>query len=369
MYIIPNLLKGGAERMVIDLVRELASRPGFEVKLVILHNDIAYQTADIAPYIHHIPATINISIWKKNSYNIEALQKFVEEFKPDIIHSQLFEAEIVSRSIYYPKAKWFTLCQDNMYQFENFSMNAISNKRKLTSFYEKNYLFKNYKKNGGTHFIVISKDTKQYYEKNAALYPATLMYNTINYDRFFKPKEIGNASPVLKLINTGSFVDKKNQQFLIDVAEVLAQRKINFELHLLGDGVNRKRLEKQADILITERKIFFHGNVHDVESYLWQCDIYLHSATYEPFGLVLVEAMAAGLPVVALDGKGNRDLIEEGKNGYMFFEQHPEKFADRILEIWHDKEKLKSLSGYAQTYAKQYDVKTYMDNLIRLYNA
>ena len=48
--------------------------------------------------------------------------------------------------------------------------------------------------------------------------------------------------------------------------------------------------------------ITLHGNVDFVEKYLWDSDIYVHPALYEPFGLVLLEAMAAGLPVVSLDG-------------------------------------------------------------------
>jgi glycosyltransferase involved in cell wall biosynthesis len=366
LYIIPNLRKGGAERMVIDLVRELSSRAGFEVALVILHNDIEYLVEEIRPLIQHIPASIAISIWKKNTYKLDSLQKFVEQFKPDIIHSQLFEAEIISRSISYPQAKWFTLCQDNMYQFENFHLSTLLSKRKLISFYEKNYLFKQYKKNGGTHFVAISNHTKEYFERTAPQYPTALLFNTIDYRRFFKMKTQLRSS-TLKMVNVGSFVDKKNQQLLIEMAHILDTRKVPFELHLLGDGPNRERIQQQINSYSLNDNVMLHGNVHNVEDYLWKSDMYVHSATYEPFGLVLVEAMAAGLPVVTMDGKGNRDLIEEGKNGYMIFEDDPERFADTVMRLYNDPEKYKKISAYAQQYAEQFDIRKYMDSLIRLY--
>ena len=79
--------------------------------------------------------------------------------------------------------------------------------------------------------------------------------------------------------------------------------------------------------------------------------------------------MASGLPVVTLDGKGNRDLIEQGKNGYMIYDQDPELFADRIIEIWNDKIKYREMSEFAQKFAKQYDMKNYVEQLLDLYRS
>jgi len=77
--------------------------------------------------------------------------------------------------------------------------------------------------------------------------------------------------------------------------------------------------------------------------------------------------MAAGLPVVCLDGKGNRDIIEQGKNGCMIFEQNPTLFAEKIIEICQDKEMYTSMSTYAVNFAKQYDIVPYVDRLLELY--
>ena len=55
------------------------------------------------------------------------------------------------------------------------------------------------------------------------------------------------------------------------------------------------------------------------------------------------------------------------KNGYMVYEQDTEQFADRILEIWNDKNKYNQMSAFAQDFARQYDIKPYVDRLLELY--
>ena len=80
--------------------------------------------------------------------------------------------------------------------------------------------------------------------------------------------------------------------------------------------------------------INFHGNVKNVKEHLSESNIYLHTATYEPFGLVILEAMAAGLPVITLNGKGNKDFIEQGVNGFIHANQDVELFANNIIELF-----------------------------------
>lgn len=220
--------------------------------------------------------------------------------------------------------------------------------------------------NGGTYFIAIGEDTKKYFEKTAKPYTVIKLINAIDYNKFFKSKNILNKSQIV-LTNTGSFVNKKNQKFILDIAKELLKRGIEFKINLLGAGPDLKAVKEKAILAKLDNQIIFHGSVNNVQEYLWESDIYLHTATYEPLGLVLLEAMAAGLPVVTLDGKGNRDLIEQGKNGYMIYEQDAEVFAQTIIDLWNDKQKYLEMSTYAQEYAKQYDIKPYVDKLLVLY--
>jgi glycosyltransferase involved in cell wall biosynthesis len=366
LQIIPSLNKGGAERLVIDICNNLTKINNLIIKLIVFSPDNSYDS-DMANIEYSVISDkIQLSLIKKNIFEINNLQIAIDEFKPDIIHTHLFETEIVSRSCHYPQAKWFSHCHDNMKQFENFSLKTLFSKQKLTNYYEKKYLFKRYQKNGGTHFIAIGNDTQKYFEKTAKPYPVTKITNAIDYNKFFKPKELNEKQQIV-ITNTGSFVNKKNQAFILEIAKELEEKNIDFRINLLGDGVNRKPLMEKTENLQLSKNIHFHGNVNNVEEFLWESDIYLHTATYEPLGLVLLEAMAAGLPVITLDGKGNRDLIEQGKNGYMIYEQNPELFAQTIIDLCNNKQKYSEISAYAQEYAKKYDIKEYVEKLLKLY--
>ena len=367
LHIIPRLRKGGAERLCLDICNQLHKCDGVQVRLITFSDDNAYPTLTQNIDWQIVPASIQLSVTHKNVLNVDALQRAIEDFAPDVIHTHLFEVEIVSRSCHYPKAKWFSHCHDNMRQFRNFGIKTLFSKELLTNFYEKRYLLSRYNVNGGTTFVAISHDTESYFCQTQP-YSVRLLPNAIDYEKFYNGKK-RDGHTKLKLINVGSYQDKKNQRFLIDLAEELQTQGVDFELNLLGDGENYNAIAE----LIKDRnlcdKVFQRGNVDNVEKYLWKSDIYVHSAYYEPLGLVLLEAMAAGLPVVTLDGRGNRDLIVQGRNGYMLYEQNAEQFADRILEIWNDKQKYQEMSAFAQEFAKQYDIKPYVDKLLTLYNS
>jgi glycosyltransferase involved in cell wall biosynthesis len=369
VHIIPTLRRGGAERLVIDIVRALSKRNDCEVRLVIFRNEIAYIVDDIQKMIVHIPAQVSLSVLNANTINVDELQDFFNQFKPDVIHSHLFEAEVVSRSCFYPEAKWFSHCHDNMVQFKNFTIDTIFHKHLATNFYEKQYLKKRYHKNSGNTFLAISKNTLAYFDKTMHEYRSLFLPNAINYERFrYKGTNRVPEQTTLTLINTGTFDDNKNQVFLIHVAKELDKNGCKFEMHFLGDGKNLRMVQSYSNGQKFADKIYFHGSVENVENYLWTADIYVHSAKSEALGLTIIEAMAAGLPVVTLDGKGNRDLIESGKNGYMIFNEDADEFAEKVLEIWKNKEIHKTMSQYAENYARKFDISDYIERLLSIYN-
>ena len=87
LHIIPRIRKGGAERLVLDIVTELQKRQDVQVKLVTFGDENAYQ-ADY-PIIHPmvIPSWVNASMFKPCIYHIRELQSFVESYAPDVIHT------------------------------------------------------------------------------------------------------------------------------------------------------------------------------------------------------------------------------------------------------------------------------------------
>lgn len=371
IHIIPNLKKGGAERIVIDIIRTLSKKKELVVKLILFEDKIEYDVDDIQQLIEIIPSKVSLSISKKHVLSVTQLQNTFDFFKPDIIHSHLFEAEIVSRSCYFPSANWFSHSHDRMQSLENLGLLNIKTKRDLTNFFEKRYLLKRYRKNGGNHFIAISEDIGQFLKSVLPqdLSNVYLLQNAIDVQRFLKPSYFINAKldAACQLISIGRLDKNKNHQFLIDVVAELENRNIPILLTIIGEGAERENLESKISLLKLESKIKLLGLIHNIETYLNESNVYVHSALTEGFGLTLIEAMASGLPVITLDGGGNRMLIEQGKNGFLVEDNSTKTFADKIIECTSSNEKYSVYSKYATEFAHQFDINHYIDKLIDIY--
>jgi glycosyltransferase involved in cell wall biosynthesis len=190
--------------------------------------------------------------------------------------------------------------------------------------------------------------------------------NAINIATFSFCKRILPTNE-LRLISTGSMVPKKNHSFLLEVMKELRHSGHCVHLDLLGDGPLKSLLMERAKLEGLASAVAFHGNVDDVFHFLSKSHVYVHPATYEPFGLALVEAMATGLPVVCLDAKGNRGIVDNGMNGFMLEGQDANLFAQKISETVRDGETYQRFSLHARKKAEQYDIKDYTDKLIERY--
>lgn len=367
LHIIPSLSKGGAERLALTICKELQLRNGIDVRLVTLTHANEYAKEMGVIQYDFVPAVFIPSFTKKAKRNVLQLQKYIDEFAPDVIHTHLWQTEMVCSQIKYPQALWVTHMHDNMPQLKRIRIPRT--KQELTNAYERWIVTSAYKKRN-SKFIAISNDTLAYckrYIPNKLRNSITLLHNAINTKLFANLNKTVQFGAVINLVSVGSLVDKKNQKFLVPVVKYLIQKGYTVSLNILGEGKNRIIIEQEITREHLHDSVHLLGNISVIENYAY-ADIYVHAAKYEPFGLVLIEAMAAGLPVVCLDGKGNRDLIDQGKNGYMVFDQNTELFAEKIIEIWNNKVLYKSMSEYAVEYAKQYDIVPYVDKLLQIYS-
>ena len=370
LYLITDLGKGGAERYLIDLCTELQRRDNIEFIIASLFPSNEYKelTKNFSIVQINYPG---FKLSKRNEYPI--YKKLLEDFKPHIIHTHRFLGEFLSSFYVQPQVKYFCHCHDNMIQFRNLSFQVFFSKVNLLNFFEKLFLIKSKYRKKKTIFITNSSHTHQYYKNVLPEYLKKEIRQInygFNYNKFYKKKTMAfSKDQPLKIINVGSFQNKKNQIFIVDIAKKLKQLKVDFEINLLGDGPNRARVESEVLKHGLEQQIIFHGLVDKVEEWLWTSHIYLHTAWYEPFGLVFLEAMAAGLPCVALNGKGNKDLIISGKNGYIINEENAKLFAERIIEISSNSDKYLEIAQFGQNFAKNYDIKRATDNLVSLYKS
>ena len=369
LHVIPNLKIGGAQRLVLDICNELNKRKGVKTKLIVFENinEFEYLSSDIE--IIHCPIEIKLSIFKKNYINTNSYEKIVSKFQPNIIHSHLYLSEIVVHENLRNEIKYVSHCHDNIIQFKKLSFFTFINKKKITDYYERLRLFSKYSAN--KIFITISKDTEKYFKHNLCpkLKSNThLIHNPIDSKRF---KRIKNKLKSEKIIisNIGNLLEKKNQSFLIDIAKELKNNNIKFKINIVGDGENRKKLEEKIRLLNLINEVKILGAKNNVEEILWRSDLYIHTATYEPYGLVILEAMAAELPVICLDGLGNKDIIENGINGFIIDKQDVTAFKEKILELINNNLLHKKFISNGLKTVKENDIKIYINKLLKTYKS
>jgi len=370
MHVIPTLKKGGAERLVINIVNELINIKTVNCLIVALNegNDYYELSKNLPVEICH--SKVFLSVSKKHKADISHLEKIIQDFKPHIIHSHLFEAEILTRFKTHPEIAYISHMHANEKHLQNFNWLKLYNKKILTNYYEKLYILKKYKA-CNNHFIAISKHTDKYLRKVLPnIFHNNIHYlpNAIDYKTFYNKKTIDYSPQKPKFVTIGRLVKSKNQSFLVDVIEELLKRNVDAHLDILGQGEMKNSIQDKINQKKLQKNILLQGIVENVSEYLNKASLYIHGATYEPYGLVLLEAMASGLPVIALNGGGNTELLENGKNGFLIETPNPKIFADKIMEILQNKELYSSISHYAQQYAQNYNIENYSQKLAVLYN-
>jgi glycosyltransferase involved in cell wall biosynthesis len=108
---------------------------------------------------------------------------------------------------------------------------------------------------------------------------------------------------------------EKGHDILIRAVRNLAQKFPHVTLKIAGDGPLLDSLQNLTKECGIEENVTFCGFLEDMESFLKEIDIFILSSHYEGFGIVLVEAMAAGIPIVATDVGGVREVVDDGRCG------------------------------------------------------
>lgn len=125
----------------------------------------------------------------------------------------------------------------------------------------------------------------------------------------------------------------KNQEMLLDAAAYLIAQKVNVKLLLIGPDHSDGKIEKKADAMGLRGSVSFLGWRNDICDLLCASDIYAASSIREGYGVNLVEAAVCGLPIVASDNRGHREIIDNGLNGFLVPHNDPSKFAETVKTL------------------------------------
>lgn len=170
------------------------------------------------------------------------------------------------------------------------------------------------------------------------------------------------------LTYVGRLAPEKNLPFLLRAFKGVASAYDNARLLLVGDGPEKENLQDNVANMGIADKVHFTGMIHhaDVPCYLTTADAFLISSTSETFGISVVEAMAAGLPVLGIDSPGIRDIIIDGQTGFLSSDDLP-SFTAKMARLVSDHELRRQMGVAAFKASETYDIRLTTQSMIQQY--
>jgi glycosyltransferase involved in cell wall biosynthesis len=138
---------------------------------------------------------------------------------------------------------------------------------------------------------------------------------------------------------------KKGLTYLLEAAHQLGGRFPGLRFIIAGDGPERRRLEEQARELGLGDRLIFLGDRTDISDVLAAMDVFAFPSLFEGLPNAILEAMAAGLPVVASDVAGNNEVVQDGLNGYLVPVQDAAALAEKIALLAADAPRRQALAA------------------------
>jgi glycosyltransferase involved in cell wall biosynthesis len=170
------------------------------------------------------------------------------------------------------------------------------------------------------------------------------------------------------IISVGRLVAEKNFDTLIKAFAIVAKSYPEAVLALIGDGPDTDSLKKLAKKLGVGGRVDFVGRVpfEQMPSHLKAADYFAFASITETQGLVTLEAMAADLPVIAVDATGTSDIVEDGKDGILT-ENNPDDLAAGIRRVLDDPELAQRLRAGAMAKAEEFETLHVTRKMVAVY--
>lgn len=349
LYIISNLENGGAQKLIVDIIILLRKlNCNCDVFVLKRSENNIYHNQLLA-------AGVNVFYSKVNKYfsykNIIEIKKIRKQY--NLIHTHLFHAQ------------YFTAIEKILFRHRIplvTTEHSTTNRRRSNSFFRwiEKIIYGKYEM-----CIAISQGTKEslvnWVGPNVISIP--VIYNGVDLTNYSVNKEgIKEQTNEVVLCMVSRLVASKNHEVIIDALEFLPS---NYIVNLVGDGVNRSKLEEYVSQKLLSDRVNFLGYRDDVADILRSTDIYIQASNWEGFGLSVVEAMALGLPVIASNIIGLKEIVDGV--GMTFENNQPHKLAEMILKLGTNKELLEDMKAKSVKKSKEFNIERTAIEYYKLY--
>lgn len=232
-----------------------------------------------------------------------------------------------------------------------------------------------------TKYIAISETVKAY-TANKLKIPLDrieVIYNGVDLEDFFnvsierekKLKELMIHNSCRVITSVGRVSEQKGYIYLVEAAKVVLQRFSNACFYIAGStNLNVelvKRLKEKIRDYGIESHFVFGGVRKDIPEILAVSDIFVLPSLWEGFPTVLIEAMASGTPVVTTDVGSNREIVIDGKNGFIVPPKDVDALAERIIYLLSNQKFSRRMGELGRETAKNFSVDKTKDKYEKLY--
>ena len=179
--------------------------------------------------------------------------------------------------------------------------------------------------------------------------------------------DFGFNSDDFLICSIGRLVKRKNLDSALEILDNLKNDKIKFII--IGEGPERNRLEMLVTKLGLSSQVRFMGNVSDDAKFqiLDNSDIYFSSALHEGFGLVFLEAMECGLPILCYDEGGQNDFLINGKTGFLVKLNDVKSMVDNLTYLMNNRKEREKMGQFNKQLIKNYYINNCGDNYLTLF--
>lgn len=341
LFIIPSLIGGGAERVLINLLHLLNEHKGFQITLC--------SAVKKGVYVNAVPSGIDVKYLYRNAFIGKVVEKCVRDFGMHFLmkirvkrllrgHYDVgisFLDSIFSEILFYPGP-----VIDKRMVVLHSSYLSYSNKSQFIQGEYKKKLFERYAKLDT--IISVSNDVeREFVEAIGRFKDMRVIYNPINVDQIRKKANEAveeNTNGRVQLLAIGSLIPVKNHMRLLRAAELLVKDGFDFQLRILGRGTLQQTLQAFIDERNLNKHIQLVGFVENPYPLLKSSDIFVLSSIAEGLPTVIGEAMVLGVPVVSTNCPGGREILDYGKYGVLT-EQDDFALYEGIKKLLNEEER------------------------------
>jgi glycosyltransferase involved in cell wall biosynthesis len=354
LYVITSLGLGGAEKLLLSYVERLNLNKYkfFVCTLREKPNDLA---SEIAKYAELINLNVN------NRFDISVvfhLRKLIKKLQPDIIHTHLFQARIyTSFALLFTNRPASITHKHNSVNLKKHNIFILLEMLSLI-FYDR--------------IIAISQSVKrslytyEFVPKNKVY----ILSNGIDYSLF------SNNSKIKTDLKDGNITlgtvcrlePQKGIRYLLLAMKTILAKFPDVKLEIIGTGSLLSELQTLSVEIGISNSVKFLGKFTDVIPFYKRMDIFVLPSLYEGFGIVILEAMAMGIPVVATNVDGIKEVLINDESGILIPPKNPEAIANVVNYLIDNPQIRERFSKEGKKRASLFDIKDHLIKLDKLYS-